>query len=207
VNRLRLHWFDAGIGLAVVCAGLAFLRRGNSVSFLLWANCIAQFQHQAEEYRFPGYFPGMMNSVMFNSRQPDRYPLNSNTALVINVSVGWLAYLLAAVLGEKVLWFGIAVMLVSIGNVIAHTFLFNLKGGTRYNPGMLTAIVLFAPIATSFAYLLLASNLATPAYWIAGLVLGVVLNYVGILKLIDWLKDEDTAYIFPKRFLLPDQRV
>jgi hypothetical protein len=33
--------------------------------------------------------------------------------------------------------------------------------------------------------------------------LGAALNYLGIHKLIDWLKDEKTAYVFPMRFLPP----
>jgi hypothetical protein len=200
-----LHWFDVGIGPAVLTAGYVLTASLNTFSVLLWANLIALFLHQFEEYRFPGYFPGMMNKVMFNSPHPDRYPLNSNTALVINVSVGWLAFLIAALMGESALWLGIATMLVSIGNVIAHTFLFNIRGGTRYNPGMLTAIALFAPIVISFGCVVVAGNLATPIDWAMGLVLGVVLNYIGILKLIDWLKDENTPYVFPKRFLVPDQ--
>jgi hypothetical protein len=41
------------------------------------------------------------------------------------------------------------------------------------------------------------------SFWILGIALGVVLNYVGILKLIERIKDEHTNYTFPKRFMLP----
>jgi uncharacterized membrane protein len=68
---------------------------------------------------------------------------------------------------------------------------------------MITAIIFFAPIAVYFGYLLIQGNLATITDWIVGVILGIVLNVIGILKLIDWLKDEKTKYIFPKRFLLP----
>jgi hypothetical protein len=148
----------------------------------------------------------MLNLVLFASKQPDRYPLNANTALIVNVVIGWLGYLLAAVLGEKAIWLGIATMLVSVGNFIAHTFLFNLKGKTLYNPGLLTAIFLFLPIALYFFVLITQDDLATPLDWILGVGLGIALNYIGILKLIDWLKDEQTAYIFPKRCLPPAAR-
>lgn len=173
---------------------------------LLWLSLISLLLHQFEEYRYPGYFPGMMNTVMFSSKQPDRYPLNTNTAFIINVTVGWFSYLLATLLGERAIWLGIATILVSVGNFIAHTFLFNIKGKTFYNPGMFTAIVFFAPLAGYFGYLLIQGNLATPAGWIAGIILGILFNVLGILKLIDWLKDENTEYIFPKRFLLPTRR-
>ena len=144
-----------------------------------------------------------MNTVMFSSKQPDRYPLNTNTALIVNLIVGWLFYFLSAVFGEKALWLGMGPMLVSAGNFVAHTFLFNIKGKTFYNPGMFTAIVLFAPMAGYFYYLIIQGHLATTTDWAIGIILGVFLNYFGILKLIDLLKDENTSYIFPKRFMIP----
>ena len=200
---MRLHWFDLGFAFALVTGGILALNKLNPLSFLLWVSLISLFLHQLEEYRYPGYFPGMMNKVMFSSKQPDRYPLNTNTAFIINVFVGWLSYFLAALFGERALWLGIATILVSVGNFIAHSFLFNIKGKTFYNPGMLTAIILFLPIAMYFGYLLIQGNLATPVDWIVGIALGIVLNFIGILKLIDWLKDENTEYVFPKRFMLP----
>jgi hypothetical protein len=169
MNFMRLHWFDIGLGLALITGGILVQLKLNPLSLLLWVSLISLFLHQFEEYRYPGYFPGMMNTVMFSSKQPDRYPLNTNIAF------------------------------------IAHTFLFNIKGKTLYNPGMFTAIVLFLPIAAYFGYLLIKGNLATPIDWIVGVILGVALNFIGILKLIDWLKDENTRYIFPKRSLLPSK--
>jgi len=202
---MRLHWFDIGLGFAFITGGVLLLLKLNPLSLLLWISLISLFFHQFEEYRYPGYFPGMMNTVVFSSQQPDRYPLNTNIAFIINVFVGWLSYFLAAVYGEIVLWLGIATIVVSIGNFIAHTFLFNIKGRTLYNSGMFTAIVLFLPVAAYFGYFLIQGNLATPIDWIVGIILGIALNFLGILKLIDWLKDENTRYIFPERFLLPSK--
>lgn len=206
MSFIRLHWFDIGLVLAFLVGGLMLLSKLNPLSLLLWASLASLFLHQFEEYRYPGYFPGMVNSVMFSSKHPDRYPLNTNTALVINVYIGWSAYLLAALFGEKALWLAIAAILVSVGNFFAHTFLFNLKGHTLYNPGMFTAIFLFAPTAIYFGYLVVQGNLATLMDWVVGILLGIVLNYLGVVKLIDWLKDENTEYVFPKRFLLPPAR-
>lgn len=204
MNFMRLHWFDMGLAFAFITGGIVFLSHLPPLSLLLWVSLISLFLHQFEEYRYPGYFPGMLNTVMFASKQPDRYPLNTNTALIVNVFTGWLFYFLAAVFAEKALWLGIATILVSVGNFFAHTFLFNIKGKTLYNPGMLTAIILFAPIVVYFfGGLLIQSNLATLTDWVLGIVLGIILNFIGILKLIDWLKNENTKYIFPKRFLLP----
>lgn len=205
MNFLRMHWFDLGIALAVATGGLVLVTHLSGIMLLFWLNLIALFLHQAEEYRYPGYFPGMMNSVMFSSKQPDRYPLNANTALIVNLVVGWLFYFLAAIFNDKALWLGIATILVSAGNFVAHTFLFNVKGKTRYNPGMFTADILFLPIAVYFFILVIQNKLATPLDWDVGIVLGIALNIIGILKIIDWLKDANTNYIFPKRFLRPEK--
>ena len=203
MNFMRLHWFDVGLVLAFV-TGIAVLSTNvTPLSLVLWLSLISLFLHQFEEYRYPGYFPGMMNTVMFSSKQPDRYPLNTNTSFIVNVYIGWLSYLLAAVFAEKVIWLGIATILVSVGNFIAHTFLFNIKGRTFYNPGMFTAILLFVPVSSYFGYLTIQGHLATSLDWVVGVIFGIVLNVVGILKMIDWLKDENTEYVFPERFLMP----
>lgn len=148
----------------------------------------------------------MMNLVVFASKQPDRYPLNANTALIVNVIIGWSFYSLAAVLGESAVWLGIATILVSAGNFVAHTFVFNIRGKSFYNPGMITADILFLPVVVCFFVIILRNNLVTSFDWILGIGLGIALNYIGVLKLIDWLKDEKTTYVFPKRFLPPKIR-
>jgi len=205
MNFLRLHWFDVGLALAFVTGGIVFSSNLAPLSLLLWLSLISLFLHQFEEYRYPGYFPGMTNTVMYSSKQPDRYPLNTNTSFIVNVLIGWLSYLLAAVIAEKALWLGIATMLISVSNFVVHTFVFNIKGKTLYNPGMLTAIILFLPIAVYFGYLILQGHEATFIDWLVGIILGIALNFIGILKMIDWLKDENTKYIFPAKSLMPDR--
>ena len=206
MNFLRLHWFDLGLALAAVTGGWMLFIHPAGLALLLWFSLIALFLHQFEEYRYPGYFPGMINTVLFSSRQPDRYPLNTQTAFNVNVIVGWLSYFLAAMLGEKVVWLGIATILVSVGNVLGHTFLFNIRGKTVYNPGMLTAIVFFLPLSVFFFSWVIQHHAASMLDWISGLALGIVLNYIGIIKLIDWMKDPNSPYVFPARCLIPGNK-
>ena len=199
MNFLRLHWYDIGLVLAVVTGAVLLTTHPQGLSLILWISLISLFLHQAEEYRFPGTFPGMMNRAMFSSAEPDRFPLNSNTALIINVIVGWLTYFLAALFADGAIWLAIAAILVSVGNFVAHTILFNVRGKTRYSPGMATAIVLFLPISVYFFYFIIHGNLARPLDWIVGIVLGAALNYLGVLKVIDLLKDKETPFVFPER--------
>jgi hypothetical protein len=196
MDFLRRYWFDAGLLLAFLSIIYVSINHSHLLSLLLWLNLIALFLHQFEEYQFPGGFPRMMNQVMFSSDQPDRFPLNSNSALIINLGVGWLIYFLAALFGEKLIWLGMAAILVSAGNFIAHTFLFTIKGKMHYSPGMATSIFLFLPISVYFFYILILGNLASPLEWVLGIVLGIALNYIGILKMIDWLKDKNSPYVF-----------
>ena len=173
------------------------------MSLVLWLSLGSLFLHQAEEYRYPGYFPGMVNKAMFNSEQPDRYPLNTNTAFLINVVLGWGSYLLAALFWRQAIWLAIATMIVSAGNIVAHTIIFNIKGRTLYNPGLITAWLLFAPIVYMFTDLTVTNHLISQLDLVIGLVLGFLLNYFGIFKMIEWMADKNTPYIFESKFLIP----
>lgn len=187
-----------GFGLAVILAValLLFHAHISDLRLLLGVSLITLFLHQFEEYQLPGGFPKMINTAMFKSKQPDRFPLNSNTALIINTVVGWLLYVLAMIFAEQAIWLAIASILVSAGNVIAHVFLFNIKGRTLYNPGMATALVLFLPLVIYFFAFITQHNLANPMSLTIGLALGAIINYFGVLRLITLLANKNTPFIF-----------
>jgi len=87
---------------------------------------------------------------------------------------------------------GLATILISVGNIIAHTVLFNVKGKTIYNAGMATSWFFFAPCAYFFFSIICTGHLVTTADYLIGIPLGIILNVVGVLKLIDWLADKNT---------------
>jgi hypothetical protein len=208
MDFLRKHWYDLGAFLALITiAGLfCFHAILTNYQLLMWLNLISLFFHQLEEYRIIGTFPGMVNKAMYKSDLPDRYPLNTNTSLYINVFIGWGAYTLAAVFAEHAVWLGIATILVSVGNIVGHTTLFNIKGKTKYNPGLATCWLFFAPCVYFFFTTIHHENLVTISDYLIGVTLGIVLNVVGIVKLIDWMADKNTKYIFEQRNLLPQDR-
>lgn len=208
MNLLRNNWYDLGAFLSVIISIYIFISHNNWTSYetLMWLSLISLFLHQSEEYRVAGTFPGMVNTVMYNSKMPDRYPLNTNTAFFINVVVGWTFYFLAVILGEKAIWLGIATILVSVGNIIAHTIVFNFKGKTIYNAGLITCWLLFMPCVYFFVLIINNNHLATNMDYCIGIPLGIIFNTVGILKLIDWMADKNTKYIFNDRNLLPKDR-
>jgi hypothetical protein len=204
LGLLKRHWFDLGSMLAAITLLLVLLLHPGLSAYqtVLWLSFASLCLHQMEEYRIPGTFPGMINSVMFKSDRPDRYPLNMRSAMVINTGLGWCTYLLAALFAERTVWLGIATVLISLGNVVAHTFLFNIKGRSVYNAGMATCWLFFVPIAFFFFHVLYSEQLASTSDWAIGLPLGILLN-VAVLKSISWLKDPATTDVFPRRSLLP----
>lgn len=203
MNFFRYHWFDVGLVLTVILIVMLSRSHLTGMGLLLWLSLGSLFLHQIEEWRFPGYFPGMANEVMFQSDAPDRYPLNANSGMIINVFLGWGSYLLAALFWKEAFWIAIATMVVSVGNIFAHTIIFNIKGKTLYNPGLLTSWLLFAPAVYFFIEITLQDTLAASSDWVIGIILGLLLNYFGIYKMILWLADRNTPYIFPSRFLIP----
>lgn len=198
MDYLRRRWYKIGIVLAAILSFVLVVWHKDISDFrvLLSISFIALLLHQFEEYQLPGYFPRMINTVMFRSRHPDRFPLNPNTALIINVGLGWSLYILAILFAQTAVWLAIATIVISAGNVMAHTFLFNIKGRLLYNPGMFTALVLFLPITIYFFVFLHTHDLVHPDNLAAGLVCGLLINYFGILKLITILGRKDTRYIF-----------
>jgi hypothetical protein len=206
MDFFRYHWFDLALALSIVLGAALFITQPTGMTLLLWLSLGSLFLHQVEEWRLPGYFPGMANAVMFKSDIPDRYPLNANSGMLINVVLGWGGYLLAAIFWKQAMWLAIATILVSVGNVFAHTITFNIKGKTLYNPGLLTSWSLFVPVVYFFFQLVISEHLASPLDWIVGIALGIALNYFGVYKMIVWLADRNTPYVFPKRFLIPKVR-
>lgn len=207
MKLLSRHWYDIGGVLAGFT--ILYLFQANSLTtydYVMWLSLTSLFLHQLEEYRIVGTFPGMVNRVMYNSNLPDRYPLNAKTSIYVNVLVGWLPYFSAALLGQHAVWLGIATILVSVGNTIAHTTIFNIKGKTFYNAGLATCWLLFAPCIYFFFLTIHNENLVTVKDYLIGIPLGIGLNVIGILKLIDWFADKETDYIFPQRNLLPKDR-
>lgn len=194
----RQRWYQIGLGVAIVLLlSLPFWHdRMSGFRLLLTISFVTLLVHQAEEYEFPGYFPRMVNTVLFESHTPDRYPLNANTAWIINVGLGWVLYILAIVFAEHAVWLAIATIVVSLGNVFAHSLLFNLKGRTLYNPGLLTALLLFLPVSIVFFVYLARHDLLDPANLIVGIIAGMAVNYFGILRLIPFLARKDTPYVF-----------
>ncbi len=208
MNFLRKHWYDLGGLFSGVVIIYIFKYHFSFTDYqcLMWLSLVSLFFHQLEEYRIVGTFPGMLNTTMYKSDIPNRYPLNTNTAFYVNVIIGWTFYFFAAFFAEKAIWLGLATILISFGNIVAHTFVFNIKGKTIYNAGLATTWIFFAPCVYFFFAIVYYEHLATTTDYLVGILLGIILNVIGVLKVIDWMANRNTIYIFEERNLLLKDR-
>ena len=151
MRNYRDNWFNVGAVLAMAIAGaLAISHRRLSRSRLFSAlNLAALMVHQFEEYGFPGYFPGMLNAGIFKSDKPDRYPLNTNSSLIVNAVVGYPFYVLP-VLFPKRRSLGLAPVLFGFGQAVFHGIVPPLRAKARYGPGFLSAFFLHVPIGIGY---------------------------------------------------------
>ncbi len=207
MGAFRRVWFDVGVVIGAVLVVLWLLIRPDfsTVQLILWVSLLTLFLHQFEEWRWPGWFAGMLNIGLFRSDDPSRYPLNPTSGMVVNVVVGWGGYVLAALLWSHALWLGVATLMVSIGNCVFHLVFMPLRLRIAYNPGMLTSLVLFIPTVVWFFAESSNQGLLTGGDLLIGIPLGLVLNAAGVVGVIELLKRHD-AEAFPPRMIEPALR-
>lgn len=196
---MERHWFDVG-GIAGIALAVVLVVIGSSLSTLsliLWVSLLTLFAHQVEEWRWPGWFPGMLNVVLFRSDDPWRFPLNVRSGLAVNVGVGWLGYLLAALLAERALWLALATILVSVGNCVLHLIVIPIRGRMPYNPGMATSLLLFLPVTVWF--LIVAVPMMSAVDIVVGLIVGLILNVGGVVGLIRLMEDPQAPPFEPRQ--------
>ena len=200
MDSLRKHWYDIGGLIAmVVIGGLALFGQGLSFSQqLLLLNYAALLVHQFEEYRFPGFFPGHYNGGVFKSPMPDRYPLNTQSALVVNIGFGWPIYLIPVFLPQYA-WLGLAPVLFGFGQVVIHGVVFPLRVKRAYSPGILSAVLLHLPIG--IAYILAIQP--TGFDWLIAFILLPLVTLSALVVPIRLFQDKDTPHRFAERQMGP----
>lgn len=198
---MERHWFDVGgvAGIVLLAWGLISRPSMTAVTLVLWVSLLTLLAHQVEEWRWPGWFPGMLNVVLFRSSDPYRFPLNIRSGLAVNAGVGWLGYLLAALLAERALWLALATILVSVGNCVLHLVVIPIRGRMPYNPGMATSLLLFLPVVIWFV--IVAWPMMSAVDLIIGLALGLVLNVGGVVGLIRIMANPDAPPFEPRQVL------
>lgn len=193
-------WPWIGVGLAtLVLLGLLFgdlrgdrtVPRTHDMVWLAWAATTAYLLHQFEEHGIdvegmPYAFRGLL-CAKFGFADAATCPIPDAFITAVNIPVVWLAGPISALLGRR--WPAIALSYVSVPavNAIAHIGPAGVAGS--YNPGLLTAVLLFLPLSLwTFRVALRRPNLG-PRAVAATILSGVVLHAVLMLSLKAYLAD------------------
>jgi hypothetical protein len=198
MRLFRRHWYDIGLLVAVLAVvALVFLWHDMGVlQRLLLLNFITLLIHQYEEYGWPGGGPAIANIVTLPNPAPNRYPLNQNNAMVINVFVGYPFYILP-VFFPHVIWLGLAPVLFGMLQFVVHGVLVNVKMKSLYNPGLAAVVLGHIPIGVYYLYYVHAHDLASVWEWVLALLYMFALQFVLMLKLgYGWLADRNSPFAF-----------
>jgi hypothetical protein len=183
MNFIRRHWYDLGLGLALITLTLQAFLRIEGLQLILLLNLVVLFVHQFEEYHWPGGFPWIFNeAVRRGSDGPaDRYLLNQNNVAFINI-VAWPYYLLPVLFPG---WLGLGQVLFGlVGQVIFHGIVANLKLKTCYNPGLAAVMLGHVPLGIWYLADVAGQGLVQWRDWLFALIYlaaftGIVMQLIG----------------------------
>ncbi len=204
----RKHWPDVGAGLATgIGTGLTIFmmlsreNRSRAQVFSAW-NLVALLLHQFEEYRIPGYFPGQFNAGFLKSETPDHYPLNTQSAMIVNTALAYPLYLLPVIFPKKV-WLGFATVMIGFGQVLVHGIVFPLRARARYGPGFVTALCLHLPIGVGYIRQIRREQPVKSTDWVKGVISFIGFAVGGIAAPVFLLKDKESPYRFTEQQMGP----
>ena len=193
---MRFNWFDLAfpwIGLAgalvilVLLFGSDMLRSDPASSrwrdhvWLSWMAVVVYLVHNVEEYGIDllGQSHAFPAELCANFGFPTlaECPVPPSFFLAVNIPLFWIVGPIAALLSRRHPLVGLALYSVIFTNGLVHV-LTVLRTGQPYNPGLLTAVVLFLPLSAWVAYACFGGNgLRYPAVAFL-IVLGVVLHVI-----------------------------
>lgn len=131
--------FAVGIISVLLFTGLNV----TDIKSLLWIHFVLLLLHQFEEYSYPGGFENFYNQHIWNKNPIMKFPLNQYGVLLVNLILGWTAYLISAIVNVQLVWLAVGLLLITILNGLMHTLMFVVK--RRYIPGFFTGLFLFVP--------------------------------------------------------------
>ncbi len=148
----------AALGILIAgWGGMAVLQRVSLINF------IGLLLHQFEEFGFPGGAPYFMNRYIRGG--DERYPLNQVSAMVTNVTIGYVCYLLP-VFFPDIMWLGMAPVLFGCGfQVMMHSVLFLVRFRHFYNPGTAAVFCIHVPCGIVYIWYAVSHSLMSGRDW------------------------------------------
>lgn len=200
---MRNHWYDIGLipMFAAVLLLVMLWSKLEVLQRLALMNFAVIFWHQFEEYRLPGGEAAITNLVSQPSGDgpADRYPLNQNNAMVMNVTAAYIVYLFP-VLFPDVLWVGFMPVVFGISQLIIHAVITPRKIGNRiYSPGCGAVLFGHVPVGIYWFCYTISHGLLGISDVIFGLLYLFVFIAVFMLRIgYGVLKSPNSAYPFPE---------
>ncbi len=160
---LAFPWI--GVGAAVVLLALLFgtnLLRSEPTSsrwhdpiWLSWIAAVAYLLHNGEEYGLDllGHLHSFPDAICADLKLPayPDCPIPPAFYLAVNLPLFWIVAPLVALLSRRHPLVGLALYSVVFTNGLVHLMAF-LVLGRAYNPGLLTAVVVFLPLSAWVSY-------------------------------------------------------
>ena len=141
MRKVINNWYYVSVGLAVVFACILLTGNWDARETYLLASSVFLCLHFFEEFGFPGGFPFMGGKGLLGKAETDSTKWNCNNlnSMLSNWASLILIYLLPLFIpGARFLTIGAIVL--SIGEILMHLVLFNVRLKTFYNPGLITGL-------------------------------------------------------------------
>jgi len=153
--------------------------RWHDLVWLSWAGVAAYLIHNVEEYGVDLHgevyaFPTAFCALFGYSAPYPQCPVPGAVFTAVNVPLVWIAAPLGAWLSKRQPLAGLSIHGVIAVNLVVHIGRAVATGG-QYNPGLLTAVVIFLPLA---GWVLFGSRLLTKGLVAGVIALGVVVHAV-----------------------------
>jgi len=193
------HWYQAGLVSAAIALVVLIVNWG---SFSILArvgliNFIGIMIHQFEEYGFPGGAPYFMNKYMRGGNE--RFPLNQLSAMLVNVIIGYICYLLP-VFFPNVMWLGMTTILFGcVFQVVLHLGVFATKYHRIYNPGLGAVLFIHVPCGIFYIWFAVSNQLMTGRDWLFTII--YLLGMIAFTALVGQIlfSSKDSKYPFDKK--------
>lgn len=203
------HWMKVGTFMAPFLAFTALSFKSSDTNWtdariLSLGLLIAYIVHQFEEhwidlygqtFAFKPYLNGFLSNLM--GQQAGTELISDASIFVINTSLVWLVGALAIWRGgSKHIFATLCMAAIVVVNAVSHVGV--VVARMSYNPGLLTAVLVFLPLGV-FAYgALLRRGAASPRLVVASLAWGVLAHIImiGGLVLMSWMPNANEVIYF-----------
>lgn len=193
------HWYEVGIIPAGIAFVLLLIKWGDmqALQRISLINFIGIMLHQFEEYGFPGGAPTFGNKYIRGGT--DRYPLNQFSAMLVNVLIAYICYLLPVIFPENIA-LGLAPILFGcVFQVMLHLVVFLVKFHHFYNSGLVAVLCIHVPCGILYISHAASQGLLTSRTWTYALIYLFVMIVFTILLGQKLLSKKDSLYPFDEK--------